>query len=109
MLLSREHEARVANNPDFVAFQADVEALEILRNQREVSLNLEQRRTERDAIDSDRLQRENARRAARGLAPLADVGALDGAEAPDAVLDEAVEIAADAALLPSTQEPARLS
>jgi hypothetical protein len=43
------------------------------------------------------------------LAPLADVGALDGAEAPDAVLDEAVEIAADAALLPSTQEPARLS
>ncbi|MEX2151113.1 MAG: carboxy terminal-processing peptidase [Steroidobacteraceae bacterium] len=109
MLLSREHEARVATNPDFVAFQGDVEALEILRNQREVSLNLEQRRAERDAIDADRLQRENARRTARGLAPLADVGALDGAEAPDAVLDEAMEIAADAALLPSTQEPARLS
>ena len=28
---------------------------------------------------------------------------------PDAVLDEAVEIAADAALLPLTLEPARLS
>jgi hypothetical protein len=27
MLLSREHEARIANNPDFVAFQGDVEAL----------------------------------------------------------------------------------
>jgi carboxyl-terminal processing protease len=109
MLLSREHAARVANNPDFVAFQGDVEALEVLRNQREVSLNLEHRRAERDAIDADRLQRENARRAARGLAPLADVGALDEAEAPDAVLDEAVEIAADAALLPSPQEPVRLS
>ncbi len=108
-LLSREHEVRIASNPDFVAFQADVLALEELRNQREVSLNLEQRRAERDAIDAERLQRENARRAARGMAPLANIGALDEAEAPDAVLDEAVEIAADAAVLPPTQDPARLS
>ena len=43
------------------------------------------------------------------LQPLANVGALDDAEAPDAVLDEAVEIAADAAQLPKSQEPARLS
>ena len=63
---------------------------------------------ERDAIDAERLQRENARRAARGLAPLANIGALDEAEAPDAVLDEAVEIAADAALLPP-RDPSRLS
>ena len=108
-LLSREHEARIASNPDYVAFQADVEALEELRNQRDVSLNLEKRRAERDAIDAERLQRENARRAARGMEPLANIGALDEAEAPDAVLDEAVEIAADAAVLPSTQDPARLS
>ena len=108
-LLSREHEVRIASNPDFVAFQADVDALELLRNQREVSLNLEKRRAERDAIDAERLQRENARRAARGMEPLANIGALDEAEAPDAVLDEAVEIAADAAVLPPTQDPARLS
>jgi hypothetical protein len=37
------------------------------------------------------------------------VGALDAAEAPDAVLDEAVEIAADAAELPKTTDPSRLS
>jgi carboxyl-terminal processing protease len=108
-LLSREHEARIVSNPDFVAFQADVDALEELRSQREVSLNLDQRRAERDAIDAERLQRENARRAARGMTPLANIGALDEAEAPDAVLDEAVEIAADAAVLPPTQDPARLS
>jgi len=108
-LLAREHEARIATNPDFVAFLGDVAAYEELSNQREVSLNLEKRRAERDAIDADRLQRENARRAARGLAPLANIGALDEAEAPDAVLDEAVEIAADAALLPTPPEPARLS
>jgi carboxyl-terminal processing protease len=108
-LLSRAHEERVANNPDFVALQGDMDALEQLRNQHEVSLNLVKRRAERDAVDAERLERENARRAARGLAPLPDVGALDSAEAPDAVLDEAVEIAADAAQLPHAQEPARLS
>ncbi len=108
-LLSREHEARIASNPDFVALQGDVDALLNLRSQREVSLNLEQRRAERDAIDADRLQRENARRAARGIAPLTDIGALDQADAPDVVLDEAVEIAADAAQLPAPTDPARLS
>jgi len=107
-LLSKVHERRIANNPDFVALMADVEALERLRGQREVSLNLEQRRAERDAEDALRLARENARRTARGLEPLADVGALDAAEAPDAVLDEAVEIAADAAELPKTADPSRL-
>ncbi|MGQ0384642.1 MAG: carboxy terminal-processing peptidase [Gammaproteobacteria bacterium] len=108
-LVSRVHAARIANNPDFVALMGDVEALERLRNQREISLNLERRRAERDAIDAGRLTRENARRAARGLEPLADVGALDGAEAPDAVLDEAVEIAADVVVLPKQAGPARLS
>ncbi|MGQ0429329.1 MAG: carboxy terminal-processing peptidase [Gammaproteobacteria bacterium] len=106
-LVSRVHEARIANNPDFIALMGDVEALERLRSQREISLNLERRRAERDAIDGERLARENARRAARGLDPLADVGALDGAEAPDAVLDEAVEIAADVVVLPRQSDPAR--
>ena len=107
--IARVHEERIANNPDFVAFQGDLDALQQLRSQRDVSLNLAKRRAERDAIDAERLKRENARRAARGLAPLANVGALENAEAPDAVLDEAVEIAADAAQLPTTQELAQLS
>jgi len=108
-LVSRAHEERIAHNPDFVALQADVDALAQLRSQRDVSLNLERRRAERDAIDADRLQRENARRTARGLEPLAGIDALNGSEAPDAVLDEAVEIAADVVQLPKAQEPARLS
>ncbi|MGH8251665.1 MAG: carboxy terminal-processing peptidase [Steroidobacteraceae bacterium] len=108
-LLSREHEERIANNPDFVALVGDVEALEQLRNKREISLNLAARRAERDAVDAERLERENARRKARGMEPLANVAALDEADAPDAVLDEAVEIAADAAQIPTPQDPARLS
>jgi carboxyl-terminal processing protease len=109
-LLSKVHEQRIAHNPDFIALEADVRALDQMRSQREISLNLEKRRAERDAIDATRLARENARRTARGLEPLASIAALDGAEVPDAVLDEAVEIAADAAELPkATERSASLS
>ncbi len=108
-IISREHDERVAHDPDIVALQGDVDELAHLRSQRDLSLNLVKRRAERDAIDAERLKRENARRAARGIAPLANISALDAAEAPDAVLDEAVEIAADAVQLPKIQEPARLS
>ena len=108
-LLSREHNERVAHNPDFAALQGDVDALERMRTQRDVSLNLVKRRAERDAFDGERLARENTRRAAHGLAPLATAAALDDTEAPDTVLDEAAEIAADAVQLPAPKEPARLT
>ncbi len=108
-IISRAHEERVAHNPDFVALQGDVEALTQLRSQRDVSLNLDKRRAERDAVDAERLARENARRVARGLEPLANVAALDDSDAPDAVLAEAVEIAADAVEVPKAKEPARFS
>jgi carboxyl-terminal processing protease len=108
-LLAREHDERVAHNPDFVALEGDVEALERLRTQQDVSLNLVKRRAERDAFEAERLARENARRVAHGLAPLATIAALDEGEAPDTVLDEAVEIAADAMQMPAPRESARLT
>ncbi len=48
-IISREHEQRVAQNPDFVALQGDVDALAELRSQRDISLNLDKRRADRDA------------------------------------------------------------
>jgi hypothetical protein len=108
-LLSREHEQRIAHSPDFVALEGDVEALERLRTQQDVSLNLVKRRDERDAFEADRLARENARRVAHSLAPLPTIAALDEAEAPDTVLDEAVEIAVDAVQLPAPKESERLT
>jgi carboxyl-terminal processing protease len=108
-LVSRVHDERVAHNPDFVALQGDVDALERLRTQRDVSLNLVARRAERDVFEAERLARENTRRVAHGLQPLATIAALDEAEAPDTVLDEAVEIATDAAQLPTPRDPARLT
>ena len=107
--LARARRARCALTRTSSPLQGDVDELAHLRSQRDLSLNLEKRRAERDAIDAERLKRENARRAARGLEPLANISALNDAEAPDAVLDEAVEIAADAVQLPKLQEPARLS
>ncbi len=108
-LLEHEHELRVAHNPDFVALQGDVDAMEKLRTQRDLSLNLDKRRAERDAFEAERLARENARRVAHGLAPLATVAALDEADEPDTILDEAVEIAVDAVQPTTPQEPARLT
>jgi carboxyl-terminal processing protease len=107
-VLEREHEERVAHNADFVALEGDVEAMERLRTQHDVSLNLLKRRAERDSFEAERLARENARRAAHSLAPLANIAALDEAEEPDTVLDEAIQIAADAMLLP-VPSPAQLS
>jgi carboxyl-terminal processing protease len=108
-IISRAHQERVAHDPDIAALQGDVDALAQLRSQRDVSLNLEKRRAERDTVDAERLARENARRVANGLEPLANVAALEDSEAPDAVLDEAVEIAADAVETPKANDSARLS
>jgi carboxyl-terminal processing protease len=94
-LIDRAHEARVRADADFTALQGDLESVERLRAQKTISLNLEKRQAERVAMEQERLARENARRAARGLEPLGSAEELDTAEQPDAVLAEAAEIAAD--------------
>jgi carboxyl-terminal processing protease len=106
--LEQVHAQRVAANPDFAALLGDLESLTRLRDQHEISLNLEVRRAERDALDAERLARENHRRAARGLPAIENVASLDEGEAPDAVLDEAVEIAADAVELQRRDALARV-
>lgn len=93
--LAQAHETRIASDPDFRTLLVELESFEKVRTQKKVSLNLATRIAEREQLERERLQRENARRAARGLAPLAKLADLDGAEPPDAVLAEAAEIAAD--------------
>ena len=97
-LIGRVHDARVRDDADFVALRGDLESITRLRAQKSISLNLEARKAERAAIEQERLERENARRAANGLDPLATTAELDSVEPPDAVLEEAVQIAADAYL-----------
>ncbi|MDY0065158.1 MAG: carboxy terminal-processing peptidase [Steroidobacteraceae bacterium] len=94
-LLEQAHEDRVSSDPDFRSLLADLEAFEKVRAQKKVSLNLQTRLAERTRLEHERLQRENARRAARGLPPVEKLADLDNAEPPDAVLAETAQIAAD--------------
>jgi len=66
-----------------------------VRTQKQLSLNLQKRIAEREQMEQERLARENERRKARGLPPVAKLADLTGQEPPDAVLDETVQIAAD--------------
>jgi carboxyl-terminal processing protease len=93
--LEHSHEERIASDPDFRLLLGDLDSFEKVRTQKKVSLNLKTRVAEREQIEKERLARENERRAARGMQPLAKLSDLNGAEPPDAVLSETAEIAAD--------------
>jgi carboxyl-terminal processing protease len=95
-LLGKLHDQRVQADPDFRALEGDLASLDHLRSHTTVSLNLEKRRKERTEMEQERLERENQRREARGLEPLASIEDLDSSDAPDALLDETIEIAGDA-------------
>jgi carboxyl-terminal processing protease len=93
--LEQAHEERIASDPDFRSLLADLQSFEKIRTQKKVSLSLKTRIAEREQLEKERIERENARRAARGLQPVAKLADLNGAEPPDAVLAETAEIAAD--------------
>ncbi len=93
--LADEEGARAAVDPDYRWLVADIAAIEEIRSQTSVSLNLKQRQDERAALERDRLARENARRAALGQEPVKSVDDLDPDDAPDIVLNQATEVMAD--------------
>ncbi len=95
--LEDAHAQRIATDPDFRLLLANLDSFAQLRAQKQVSLNLKTRITEREQLEKDRLARENERRAASGQEPLAKLADLnaEGAEPPDAVLAETAQIAAD--------------
>jgi len=93
--LADEEGARAAVDPNYRWLVADIAAIEEIRGQTAVSLHLEKRQEERAALESDRLARENARRAALGQAPLATLDDVDPDDAPDIVLGQATEVMAD--------------
>jgi carboxyl-terminal processing protease len=95
--LEKEHQSRVATDPDFQLLLQDLESFEKVRTQKVVSLNLEKRKAEREQLEKERLARENERRTRRGLPPLASLSELNPSDQPDAVLAEATQIAADLA------------
>jgi len=97
--LMASHNSRSKDDPDFQYLMAGILDVEQIRAQTSVSLNIEDRRAEREDEINRRLARENERRAALQLEPVATMEELEALEPPDVHLDEAAAIVTDLAEL----------
>jgi carboxyl-terminal processing protease len=93
--LATEEKTRADRDPDYRWLVADLAAADVMRKQTSLSLNLQQRKDERERLERERLTRENARRAAQNLPPLKTAEELADAKFPDTVLDQAAEVMTD--------------
>ena len=97
--LATEEDVRAQRDPDYKWLVSDIAAIDQVRDQHSVSLNLKVRRDERTRLEKERLDRENSRRAAKSLPPLKSIEELEKAkdkdDAADVVLDQAAQVMAD--------------
>ena len=97
--LATEEDLRAQRDPDYKWLVSDIAAIDQVRDQHSVSLNLKVRRDERARREKERLDRENSRRAAKSLPPLKSIEELekskDKDDAADVVLDQATQVMAD--------------
>jgi carboxyl-terminal processing protease len=96
--LQRLHDERTTNSADFKYLREDIAAADAIRSQKTLSLNLKTREAERKRMDDDRLARENAWRAAHGVAPAKSLEEIKDDATAGILLDEASQIAADLAV-----------
>ncbi len=78
--LASEEGVRAQHDPDYRWLVSDIAALDTVREQKSVSLNLKARREERTRIDKERLERENSRRVAKNQPVFKNVEELDKAK-----------------------------
>ncbi|MGO9803859.1 MAG: carboxy terminal-processing peptidase [Steroidobacteraceae bacterium] len=95
--LTAAEDTRAQHDPDYHWLVSDIAAIDTLRGQHSVSLNLKVRREERAHEDQERLARENSRRVAKNLPQLKSIEELDKAreDEPDVLLDQAAQIMTD--------------
>jgi carboxyl-terminal processing protease len=95
--LSTSYEQRAKDDPNF-RYQLDmIRATEEITARKTLSLNMEERRVEREQDLERRLERENERRAALGLEPAESLDDISDEDIPDILLDQAAAIVADLA------------
>ena len=75
--LKARHDARAAQNPDFVFTRERLQLSQELMKETRVSLNETQRRSQHAAIEARQLKLENTRRLARGEEPLKKIKSED--------------------------------
>lgn len=95
-LIVRQDE-RAKADPDFQWLLGGIQEFEEARSQDSVSLNIDVRKQEREEELARRLARENERRAARNLEPLASLDDIDEDDVPDVLLQQAADIVKDMA------------
>ena len=78
-VLSSIEAERAKADPSFQWLVQSIDADEKLRARKSISLNLAKRKAERDALDAERLARENTRRKALGKTPFANLEELEAA------------------------------
>ncbi len=100
--LTKYQSSRMQGDPDIDFLLSDIAAIDEMRSQNAVSLNIETRKLEREARREKRLQRENERRLAIGLDPIESLEDISEDEQPDILLDQAAEILTDLAALNDT-------
>jgi carboxyl-terminal processing protease len=96
--LQKLHEERTSGSEDFKYLREDIAALDAVRNQKTLSLNLKTREAERKRQESERLARENELRAAHNEPPYKSLEEIKDDAAAGIILDEATQIAGDLAV-----------
>jgi len=91
--LTRFESTQLSGNADMRYLEADIAAVDQVRAQHRVSLNLEDRKLEREAQRKAQLDRENTWRTARGLAVVDSVEKLKPEDQPDPLLKTAANMA----------------
>ncbi|MEE3236070.1 MAG: carboxy terminal-processing peptidase [Pseudomonadota bacterium] len=97
--LTASHTTRAKDDPDFQYLLDGIRDVEEARAKTTLSLSIETRKSERAANLDKRLERENTRRVALGLEPLASIDALEELDPPDIHLDQAASIVTDMAIM----------
>jgi carboxyl-terminal processing protease len=93
--LQKLHDERTAGSADFKYLREDIAALDAMRSQKTLSLNLKTREAERKRIDEQRLERENAWRTAHSVAQVKSLEEIKDDATAGILLDETSQIAAD--------------
>ncbi len=78
--LVTEETAREQHDPDYRFLVRDVDALNKVRAEKTLSLNLKVRQDERTQLDKERLDRANQRLIAEGMPPMKTVEELDSGD-----------------------------
>jgi carboxyl-terminal processing protease len=102
--LTRYENTELAGDPDMRHLEDSIAEIDQLRSRKQISLNLAERKKERELEQSARLERENTRRTAQGLPALESLDKLKPDEQPDVLLQTAARVASEYSRISSASQ-----